>query len=704
MKNPALARTPIPPLAGTTDRLLSWRADTGLGIAMVLVLGVMLLPMPAALLDLLLSLSVSLSLVVFLFALYIERPLEFSAFPSVLLLTTLLRLSLNVASTRLILLHGNQGADAAGQVIQAFAQFVIGGNTFVGLIIFLILVVINFAVITKGAGRIAEVAARFTLDSMPGKQMAIDADLTAGLCTDEEGRRRRRQLEQEADFFGAMDGAGKFVRGDAVAGLMITGVNIVGGLIIGVAQQHMPIVGALKTYTGLTVGDGLVTQIPALMTSIAAGLVTTRAATGGSLGVAVSQQLFGTRRPLYIAAGVLTCLSVIPGMPHVAFFVLGALLGFIAYTLPDPNAPGAGTTAATPLTPQAERADVEALLPIELLEVELGYELVPLVDTDKDGTLMVRIAGIRKQIAQDLGIIVPPIHMRDNLRLRPSEYRVKLSGSVIGQGELRTGKMLAINPGNVVSNIPGEAVIEPAFRLPALWILPADRQRAEVSGYTVVDAATVAGTHIGELIAAHAFELIGRREVQELLDVHGRSLGKVIEELIPTVLSAASLIKVLRNLLRERLSIRDFRSILEALADAAADTKDTDQLTEMVRQRLSKQLTAKYVSGDGTVRGLALAPHVEAAFRRMQGSAATGMDPAELQRLAQAFELGAREVRGVDMPVILTAADVRRNVATFAARYMPGMPVLSFRELDTKATVQTIGLIGGVQGVTRHAI
>ncbi|KAK1548154.1 hypothetical protein Q3G72_013233 [Acer saccharum] len=664
---------------------------------MVAVVGVMVLPMPAVLLDLLLALSISLSLVVFLFSLHIAKPLDFSAFPSLLLLTTLMRLSLNIASTRLILLHGSEGTDAAGHVIEAFGEFVVGGNVVVGIIIFLILVVINFVVITKGAGRIAEVAARFTLDSMPGKQMAIDADLAAGLCTEEEARKRRHTVEQEADFFGSMDGAGKFVRGDAVAGLLIVGVNIVGGLIVGVLQQHMPIGRALMTYTSLTVGDGLVSQLPSLLTSIAAGLVTTRAATGGALGKTVAQQLFGTRRVLILASGVLGAISVVPGMPHIAFLILSILFGLGAYNMPSVQSE---KSPLTPLSqgPEVERAEVEAMLPLDLLEVEVGFELVPLVDTDRDGALMHRVAGLRKQLAQDLGVLIPPIHMRDNLRLKPGEYKVLLSGNELGGGELKMGKLMAIAAQGQsqlqAQGIAGENVTEPAFGLPARWILPADRQRAELAGCTVVDAATVVATHLGELLASCVHELLGRRELQELLDLHGRANSRVIEELVPNLMTHGQLIKVLRNLLQERVSVRDFRTILEALADHAADVKDTDLLTEHVRQRLAKQLTHKHQGGDGQIRSMVLAPTVEHAFRRLQANQAS-LDPTEMQRLAKSFEDAASMAIGQsDSAVILTSADVRRTVNTFAQRYLPNTPVLSFRELVPNAPVRTIGVIG----------
>jgi len=670
-------------------------SDTVLPLMMVVILGLMLLPLPPVLLDLLLALSLALSLVVFLFSLHIERPLQFSSFPSVLLLLTLFRLALNIGSTRLILTRGNEGEAAAGQVIRAFGEFVVGGNTVVGIILFLILVVINFVVITKGAGRIAEVAARFTLDAMPGKQMAIDADLAAGLIAEQEARSRRQAVEREADFFGSMDGASKFVRGDAVAGLVITGVNIVGGFIVGVWQQDMAAGEAVTSYTSLTVGDGLVSQIPALLTSIAAGFVATRASVGGSLAPAVRSQLFGARKPVAVAAVVLGLLAVVPGMPHLAFLGLSGALGLAAWRLKKPQEATPEVGEQLPEV-EAERVEIESMLPLDLLEMEVGYEVVNLVDSSRDGSLLKRIAGVRKQMAQDLGILVPPIHLRDNLRLGPGEYRILLSGAEIGRGELRIGKLLTMDPGGGAPELPGDETIEPAFGLRAKWIVPSERERAELSGYTVVDAATVAATHLGELLGKNAHQLLGRREIQELLDLHGRENSRVIEELIPGELSMAGVIRVLRNLLRERVSIRDFRSILEALADNAALTKDPDELTERVRQRLGRQITAQHIDALGRLHALVLSPGVEGLFRRLQQPNAGGiLDPGAVQRLLEQFERGVQVGQAVsEMPVVISAADIRRSVATFVARHLPQISVLSFRELDADVALQTVGVIG----------
>ena len=670
------------------------RADAALAVGMLVVLAVMLLPLPALVLDLLLSMSVALALLVFLFALNIEKPLEFSAFPSLLLLLTLFRLSLNVASTRLILLEGGSGPAAVGQVIRAFGEFVVGGNTVVGIIVFLILVLINFVVITKGAGRISEVAARFTLDAMPGKQMAIDADLAAGLISESEAKERRASIEREADFYGSMDGASKFVRGDAVAGLLITGVNILGGFVVGVAQQGLAPLDAAATYTGLTVGDGLVSQVPALLTSIAAGLVTTRASAGGALAVTMKKQIFGARRPAIMAAGVLGALALVPGMPHLAFLVLSGCLLAIARTAKSEQEPQ-DSTQETELKPRSEREELEALLPIELLEIEVGYELVPLVDAERDGALLKRIAGVRKQIAQNFGLLVPPIHLRDNLRLRPGGYRILFSGNPIGEGDIRVGRLLAMGPKESMVGLPGEDTTEPAFGLPARWIDRAHRERAEMLGLTVVDAATVAATHLSELLTGRGGELLGRKEVQELLELHGPQHGKVIEELIPNEISIGTLLKVLRNLLKERVSIRDFRSILEGIADQVGSTKDPDQLTEFVRQRLSQQLTQRYAQADGSLLAWVLSPEVEARFRALQNPSAGVLDPNELRRLSQTFEASMQRIRqSTEVPVILAAADIRKALSAFVGRYIPEAAVLSYRELDSSATLTTVGVLG----------
>ena len=592
--------------------------ETSFIMVLMMTVGIMLLPLPTTMMDLLLAFSISISLILLILSVNVENPLQLSSFPSILLIGALLRLALNIASTRLILSKGDQGPDAVSRVIAAFADLVVGGNVVLGVIIFAILVTINFVVITKGSGRIAEVAARFTLDAMPGKQMSIDADLAAGLIKEEEAKERRKNLQLEANFFGAMDGASKFVRGDAIAGLIIVAVNIIGGLVIGTAQKDLSLGDAAEIYTMLTIGDGLVSQVPALLTSVAAGIITTRITSETSLGTEVSGQLFASKRAMFIAAGTLGSLGAVPGMPTMPFFALASILAFGASRVKEEEPEEPVSTEPELSTSEKDRQELEENLSMDLLEMEVGYELVPLVDMSNDGMLLKRISGIRKQIANDLGVIVQPIHMRDNLMLKPAEYRVMLSGQEIARGEIRPRRLLAMNPAGGAPNIEGEVTVEPAFGLDARWIFEDQKEKAEMMGYTVVDAPTVAATHLGEVLTAHAASLLGRRELQELLEIHGRENAKVIEELIPDLLNHGQLIKVLRNLLAERLSIRDFRTILEALADFAGDYKDADQLSELVRQRMSRQITAMVANEEGAVPAIVLAPEVENVFRRLQ--------------------------------------------------------------------------------------
>ena len=684
--------------------------DTLGAAGLVGVLALTIVPLPAVMLDLLLGVSLCLTVIVFLVTLSVEKPLQFSSFPSLLLLLTLLRLALNIASTRRILLHGGSGVEAAGGIIRAFGEFAVGGNFVVGAVVFLILVVVNFIVITKGADRIGEVAARFTLDSMPGKQMAIDADLGAGLITDVEARARRKEIAEEADFHGAMDGAAKFVRGDAVAGLLIVAINIVGGMIVGVAQQGLSFGDAARTYTTLSIGDGLVSQLPGLLVSTGAALLTTRGSQSSTLGRSLGAQLFGDRQPTMLAAGVIGLLALIPGMPHLALLALaGAVAAFarrggltpeVATAAAAGGAGGAGGAGAMALPahtearlrdPAQQRAEIEKLMPVELLALEVGLDLLPLIDADRNGELLLRIAGLRKQVALELGLIVPPIHVKDDLRLRPGQYRVSISGAKVAQGELRIGRLLAIDPtGRALGAIAGDATREPTYGLPAKWIFPGDRAAAEAVGATVVDPSSVIATHLAELLRKHAHELLGRREAQELLDLAGKQHGKLIEELIPHVLPVGEVIKVLRNLLAEGVSIRDLRTILETLADAAPQQRDPAELTELVRQRLARQITAAYVDGAGELRALVLDPRAEELVR--QGG--RGNDPQALSRLTGAIEESARRaVERDEPPLLVVAPDVRRAVAAIAQRYAPGLTVLSYRELDPAVPFITRGVV-----------
>ena len=673
------------------------RSDLIVLAALVGVLSVMVLPLPAILMDLLLAFSLCVAVLTFLVAIYIEKPLEFSSFPSVLLFVTLFRLALNVASTRLILSNGDQGPDAAGGVIKAFGTFVVGGNYVVGAVVFLILVIVNFIVITKGAERISEVGARFTLDSMPGKQMAIDADLGAGLITEAQARQRRRAIEREAEFHGAMDGASKFVRGDAIAGILIVGINIIGGIVIGVAQRELSFGDAAASYTILSIGDGLVSQIPALLVSTGAALLMTRNSDAG-LGQSLTSQLLSRRRPLAVAAGVLGTIGLIPGMPHFAFFALAALAGFgasratrISLVPTDDGARPESRTDGSAEAPEAQRVEIEELLPLDLLSLEVGLDLLPMVDADRGGELLSRIASLRKQIATDLGVVVPPVHVRDDLRMRPGAYRVLISGVPVADGEVRVGRMLAIDPGgDGTRGIQGETVREPTFGLPAKWIAANERARAEAGGCTVVDASAVVATHITEVIRRNASDLLGRREAQELIDVAAKKNSKVVEELIPHLLSLGDVIKVLRLLLSENVSIRDLRSILEALADHAGQTKEPGELTEFVRQRLARRITKDNLADSGELRALVLDPTTADLFR----DDGRTKDPRALSRVAANLEAKTRSlIERDEPPVIVVEPDIRRAVAAVAGRHVPGLIVMSYREVDPSVPFVTRGVI-----------
>ncbi len=662
-----------------TERPRPW----SMALAMLALLGIALAPIPPALFDVLLGASFLLSVLTFLAAFYAERPTDLTAFPSLLLLTTLFRLSLGVAAARLIL----TGSDphAAGEVIAAIGQFAIRGNFVVGASLFLLLVVINFVVITKGAERISEVTARFSLDSHPGKQLAINSEFSAGLLGDAAARARYQALEREADFRGAMDGAAKFVRGDAIAALIMLAVEIIGGMIIGVAQRGLSLGEAARTYTVLSVGEGLAIQIPALLVSTSAALLVTRGE-GEPLARSLTSQLFGRPRALAVAALLLATIGLMPGMPHLTFFAMAGALAYVARRATQPAArpkvvappPQPAAPAAKPAT-ELQRSELEAMLPVDLLGLELGLDLLGLVDSSRGGELLRRIAALRKQLAVDLGLIVPPIQIRDDLQQRPGGYRITLCGVQLAAGEVHAHRVLAIDPtGRALAELPGPYVTEPTFGLPAKWLLPGDRRRAEASGCTVVDPAAVIATHLGELTRRHAAELLGRREAQELLDIAARQHKHVIEELMPEHLAMAEFIKVLRNLLREGVSIRDMRTILEALADHAPSVKDPDELTELVRQRLHRRLSRDRLSADGTLRPLVLDPRTEALLRE-----APGRHAGALARIGEELATRTRELTLREEPALLVVApELRRPLAALAARHAPGLSVLSYREVD----------------------
>jgi len=689
---------------GDRIEISSGSADVALPAVIIGVIVFMIIPLPAVILDLLLAASITLGLTIMLVGIYTPRPLEFSTFPTLLLIVTLFRLSLNVASTRLVLLHGHEGPAAAGKVIQAFGSFVVGGNYIVGIVVFVILVVINWSVITKGTTRIAEVAARFTLDGMPGKQLAIDADLNSGLITEDQARARRKNIEDEADFYGAMDGAGRFVRGDALAGMVITAINILGGIMIGVVQRGVDIQTAATTYTVLTVGDGLVSQLPSLLVSTAAGMIVTRAAAEADLGNQLSTQLFSSRRVLSLVTGFLGLFALTPGLPFVPFTLLAAGVGGLAYfgrRAPEVKRGEGGETL--PATQSAKPDRIEALLPLDQMELEVGYELVPLVDanapTGQGGSPLVeRIRGLRRQLALDMGFIVPPIHIRDNLQRKPNEYGVLLKGAEIGKGSVQVGSLLAINPGMVKTPIQGTPTREPAFGLDAVWISEADRERAQMQHYSVVDPATVIVTHISELIRRHAHELLGRQEVQTLLDELAKTNPKAVEELVPQHLSLGQVQKVLQNLLREGVSVRDLLTIVETLADHAPRTKTIDDLTEYARHGLARTISRRFLSADGSLPIVTLSPQTErVALQAVQQGPDGGflaLEPAVAQNLVgRVGGWAERFVAKGQQPVLLCSAGLRPYLRRLLERYLPTVAVLSAAEIPAEVRVQSLGMV-----------
>ncbi|MGD0677181.1 MAG: flagellar biosynthesis protein FlhA [Polyangiaceae bacterium] len=678
--------------AAAPPKARNWDAGVPMGIIGIILM--MVLPLPPQLLDLLLAFSIALAIGVFLTALFIEEALEFSAFPAFVLIATLLRLSLNVATTRLILLHGGEGQGSAGSVVEAFGRFVVEGNVLVGLVVFLILTVINFVVVTKGAGRVAEVAARFTLDAMPGKQMAIDADLASAAINSDMARTRRKGLEREADFYGAMDGASKFVHGDAVAGLLITGINLMGGLVLGV-MRGMDLSTAAETFSVLTVGDALASQLPALLISAASGIVVTRSATGEQLGRAFGKQLLARRRPVVMTAGILTVLGIMPGMPIVPCWALAGALVFLTRKT-EKAAPG----PATPTTErQAEKKksageEIDASLALDLLALEVGYELVSVVEVSRGGTLLERMAMLRQQFARDLGIVVPPVHVSDNLQLSPGGYRVLALGNEIGAGACKAGKLLAIHPANAAAPIEGERTTDPTFGMPATWIAPRDKELAEALGYMVVDHASIIATHLGELLRVHAHKLLGRQEVQHLLDLLAKTTPKLVDDVVPNLLPLGDVVRLLRNLVREGVSIRDMRTILEALGELAAQTKDPEQLTELVRERMAATITSRLRGQDGSVIALTLDPRLEELLRKSLRDIASGaggaLDPDMLRSLVGCAEKAAAKAAGMGAPCIVTPPDLRRYVRAIFERKLPGVPVASFREIDASVPLRVV--------------
>jgi flagellar biosynthesis protein FlhA len=661
--------------------------------------------MPTFLLDLLLTLNISIAVVIFVLATYLKRPLDFSTFPSVLLIVTLFRLALNISSTRLILIQGDQGFGAAGQVIAAFGNFVVGGNYAVGIVIFLILVLINFIVITKGSGRIAEVSARFTLDSMPGKQMAIDADLNAGLIDEREALVRRQEVSREADFYGTMDGASKFVRGDAVAGLIITAINILGGLVIGVLQKGLGIGEAAEIYTTLTIGDGLVSQMPALVVSTAAGMLVSRAGDQSELGEMLPRQVAQRPAALGVAGGVVFTMALVPGLPFVPFSILGAtLLALAAYSTrllkeaKEEKVKAVEEAATAAAAPEMEGPEeVSSLLQVDSLELEVGYGLLFLVDPDQGGDLLDRIRSIRRQTALEMGIVVPPVRIRDNLQLLPTEYMVLIKGVEVARSELKEGHFLAMNPGLAETGVDGIPTREPAFGLDALWIHEKDREEAQVKGYTVVDLSTVVATHITEIIKSNAFELLGRQETSNLLDMMRETSPALVEELVPGLLPLGVIQKVLQNLLRERVSIRDLGSILEALADSAMRTKDPELLTEYARWALRRSISRSFQDEEGQIPVIALSSELEqmlaeSVMQTDQGSYIS-LAPPEAHKVIQLLSDAAEEASMQNyLPLVLAPSSIRMPLRKLSERTLPTLMVMSHNEVD--GPVRTLKVVG----------
>ncbi len=674
---------------GSLDRLMQ-HSDILLAVGVALVLGMMIIPLPESALDVLIVTNISGALVMLLVAMYITEPLQFSAFPALLLLATLFRLGLNISASRLILLQGH-----AGSVIESFGNFVVGGNYVVGVVIFLILVVIQFVVITNGAGRVAEVAARFTLDSMPGKQMSIDADLNAGLIDEATARQRRRAIELEADFYGAMDGASKFVKGDAIAGIVIIIVNILGGLAIGVLQRGQPLGQALGQYTLLTVGDGLVSQIPALLISTATGIIVTRAASEANLGRDIATQVLANPRALLLVGGLLAVLGLVPGLPKLPLFLMAAVLASVGFYL-HRQAQARAASAATPTTAPSpvEPENVQRYLRVDPLEIEIGYALIPLTDAEQGGTLLGRVTLIRRQMALDLGIIIPTIRIRDNADLGPNQYTIKLRGVRVATGEVRPNRVMAMNPGLAVEPIEGIQAVEPAFGLPALWIAPEDRERAEVLGYTVVDPASVIITHLSEVIRSHAAEILSRQDVQSLLDHVKEEHPALVNELVPNVLTVGEVQRVLQNLLRERVSVRDLVTILEAITDPARSTRDPDALSEYARRRLARQLTQQYASEDGRLVVITIAPAWQQALLQhvvqTEDGPALHVDSATAQRLLQGLREAMERVAAAGyQPVVLCAPKLRLPLRRLTERSLPSLVVLAYSEVSPDVQVVT---------------
>jgi len=684
-----------------------WLLSKGIGTPLLVLasLGMVVLPIPPLMLDILFSFNIALSIVVLLVAVYTRRPLEFAAFPTVLLIATLLRLALNVASTRVVLLEGHNGSAAAGHVIEAFGNVVIGGNYAVGIIVFMILVIINFVVVTKGAGRISEVSARFTLDAMPGKQMAIDADLNAGLINQEEAKKRRQDVTQEADFYGSMDGASKFVKGDAVAGIMILFINIIGGFIIGMMQHQLSFGEAAEIYTLLAIGDGLVAQIPSLLLSIAAAIIVTRQNTDQDMGTAVLGQLFENPKALVISAGILLMMGSVPGMPHLAFLSLGAVAAVGAWWLLRREKLNKARVASGELLLAQGDAPVEQkdlswddVMPVDIIGLEVGYQLIPLVDKNQGGELLNRIKGVRKKLSQEFGFLVPAVHIRDNLDLAPNQYRITLMGVSTGEATVYHDKEMAINPGQVFGQIQGIATQDPAFGLEAVWVAKEQVSQAQTLGYTVVDAATVVATHLSQILSNHAALLLGHDEVQQLLDMIGKHQSKLVEGLVPEVISMGNLVKVLQNLLNEGVPIRDMRTILQTLVEYAPRSPDPEVLTAACRIALRRLIVQEIAGPEPELPVITLSPELERILHQSLqagGGDGAGIEPGLAERMQRSLvEATQRQELEGQPAVLLTSGILRNTLAKFVKNAIPGLRVLSYQEVPDDKQIRIVSAVG----------
>ncbi len=695
-----MATTTANPTAMPTLRDLL-RTGAGVPLGVLGVLAMIVLPLPPMALDILFTFNIALSIIIMMAVFYVARPVEFGVFPTVLLVATLLRLALNVASTRVVLLHGHTGPGAAGRVIQSFGEFVIGGNFAVGVVVFCILTIINFVVVTKGSGRISEVSARFTLDSMPGKQMAIDADLNAGLITQDEARARRADVRAEADFYGSMDGASKFVRGDAVAGILILFINIIGGLAIGTIGHGLPISQAGKTYTLLTIGDGLVTQIPALLLSTAVALIVTRMSRAQDMTGELTKQLFGNPKALGVAAGLLGAMGLIPGMPNLAFLSMATVCGAVAYALAKRRAMPAAEPAAAPktATPNNEARELswDDVKPVDVIGLEVGYRLVPLVDKRQSGDLLARVRGVRRKLSQDLGFLVPPVHIRDNLDLAPNVYRIVLGGVPVGESVIYADRELAINPGRVFGPVQGIATKDPAFGMDAVWIEPAARDHAQTLGYTVVDPSTVIATHLSFIMQTHAHEVLGHEEVQQLLNTLAKTAPKLVEDLVPRVVPLSTLVRVLQGLLAERVPIRNMRTIIETIAEHAPKSQDAAVLQGYVRVALGRQIVQDIAGVSAELPVITLEPELEKLLQgSLAGNAANpGLEPGLAERLQQRLVEASRRQESAGEPaVLLVPPTLRHTLARFTRSSVPNLHVLAWNEIPDNRKVRLVSAVG----------